>query len=131
MCVGFNYLYTNKLLGYGKLLTALLDKLAAAPFAKAWTLHALTKSSLGAEELSVLLGLNGHIVEFHDEIGGQLTPAGNHLCTLLIGIEVEVLQSLGLIGVVEAYRLVLNGLLLLEIAVLQRVSDGLQGGEHL
>ena len=81
----------GRLLGRsGKLVACLLDDGALGVLAKSGTLHAGAKTRLGAEELTVLLGLHGHVVVLDDEVGGQPAPALDQRGTLLFGVEVEI-----------------------------------------
>ena len=96
------------LLRFHEFVTRTVDKLPTEALRHTRTLDTLTQSVLAALKVTLFIdGTDSHIVVTHDEERGQLTPAGNHLVTLLTGIVVQVLLT-G--GTLQLCSFVLHGL---------------------
>ena len=79
-------------------------------------------SGFGAEEFTVFLRLNGHIVVLHDEIYGQFAPAVNHLVGKGDGVGVEVFYGCCAVYGIKLLRLVFYGFLVGVVGVFERVA---------
>ena len=82
-------------------------------------------------EGTILIGwLDDHIIVLHHHELEKLVPASQHLLSLLYTVVVEILHgSLWVLGI-KLLSLLLNTCLSSEIAVVQAITNLLQGWEH-
>ena len=107
-------------------ITSLLDKLPPEVLGHAGTLNGGSETMLAALEVALFVDrAHSHIIMAHDEIEGQLTPATDHLVGLTTGVVSKELHTL---GALQLLCLTLNGDLLCEVRLLQRVAHQLQVG---
>ena len=90
-------------------------------------LHSFTQSVLIACKPSVFIRLYRHVVILYYQVGSQLLPSCQHALCLRHAVVVQVLLHSGRLHVA---RLLLNGRLLHEVRLLQRVAHRLQRREQ-